>query len=275
MDFFKLINFKLPRLLQTNNFVVSVTRKYAFKSDLKIKWVRPEKIPFYNPAKTGDLETIPEIDKNQPQLRFRNCKELENASDTVKKLCSLEFAPRNQLTKTYFRETVEKVKRHNMDVASIEVKIAKWTGYIRSLQEVMERYPRNKRFKVNLKELIDKRKKHIKYLRRWDYKRFEWLLENLNIVYKPLPDVIHRVTRKESLRKLTNKYCEELREERLAAYKAQLQAEQPAFLEEKIRNLQFIRDEEQACGAEVTITQEEIDNVKEQLQDLLDQKKTP
>ena len=61
------------------------------------------------------------------------------------------------------------------------------TAGIRNIQQVMEDFPRNKTAKVNLKELIDRRKKFLKYLRRWDYKRFEWLLEKLNLVYKPPP----------------------------------------------------------------------------------------
>ncbi len=34
-----------------------------------------------------------------------------------------------------------------------------------------------------LKEMIDRRKSLLKHLRRMDYKRFEWLLEKLDLVY--------------------------------------------------------------------------------------------
>lgn len=56
-----------------NQFV----RNYAFKSDLKIKWVRPEKISCLKPAKSGDQAPFPDIDKNQYIPEFQNCKELE------------------------------------------------------------------------------------------------------------------------------------------------------------------------------------------------------
>lgn len=39
-----------------------------------------------------------------------------------------------------------------------------------------------------VQELIDKRKKLLKYLRQYDYKKFEWLLEKLNIEYKGNPE---------------------------------------------------------------------------------------
>jgi len=61
------------------------------------------------------------------------------------------------------------------------------TANIRNLQEHYKSSPRDKNSRVALKEIIDKRKKRLKYLRTWDYKKFEWLLENLDIMYHPHP----------------------------------------------------------------------------------------
>lgn len=261
---------KLLTVVKLNNSF----RNYAFKSDLKIKWVRPEKISFFKQAKTGDLNSFPKnIDKTQPLLMFRESKELETANELVKKLFSLEFAPQRLTNQVYRNEVIEKVKRHEMDTASAEVKIAKWTAIIHAQQQAMDRFPKNKRMKVALKELIDKRKKQMKYLRRWDYKRFEWLLEALNIVYKPPPSEFRWVARKESLVKLTNKYCEETKQKKLDEYRKLLEDQQPAFLQEKLRLLEFVRDEQKECGAKVTIKQEEIDEVKKELDDLLEKRK--
>lgn len=132
----------------------------------------------------------------------------------------------------------------------------------------MEKFPKDKQLKVCLKQLIDKRKKHLKYLRRWDYKKFEWLLDQLNLVYKSPPSEFRWVTRKESLVKLTDKYCEDIRKKKLDEYKAILEAEQPAFLEEKIRSLEFIRDEQRDCGIEVTVSEEDIEEIRKQLDEL-------
>ncbi|KAK9879447.1 hypothetical protein WA026_006517 [Henosepilachna vigintioctopunctata] len=243
-------------------------REYALKSDLKIKWVRPEKIPCFKPEKSGDLETFPEIDKKLYQEDFKNCKELKTANELVKKLFTLEFAPRNETVRHYINRTSDKVRRHVNDYGSHEATIAAWTGVIRAMQESMERLPRNKIMKVQLKELIDRRKKFLKYLRRWDYKRFEWLLETLNLKYVPMPLDVHWITRKDSLTKLTDKYCDDIRKDKLEKLKLQLQSEQPAFLEEKIRILEFIRNEQKSCNVEVTVHQDEIDNVKRRLDDL-------
>lgn len=253
-----------PPLLHNLTFA----RNYAIKSDLKIKWVRPEKICCTKPEKSGDLEPKSEVQPSDLLSEFRESKELQTANDVVKKLFTLEFAPRSEIVKSYKQEMVKRVQRHPLDEDSIEVKIAAWTGSIRSMQETMNQYKRDQVLKVHLKELIDKRKKRLKFLRQWDYKKFEWLIEKLNIVYKPSPLDAHPVTRKDSLRKLTKQYCDNLRNEKLEAYKKQLQEEQPKFLEEKIRTLEFIRDEQQRLNVPLTVQQEEIDSAKKLLKEM-------
>ncbi|CAH1118449.1 unnamed protein product [Phaedon cochleariae] len=264
MNNYRFILKEIEKLTLNKTFV----RNYAFKSDLKIKWVRPEVIPSYKPGKSGDLGGVPPIEKQQFMLDFKNSKELQTANENVKKLFTLEFAPKKFTNRIYFSSLIEQVKRHDYDVGSIEVKMAKWTGVIRAFQDIMERFPTNRRLKVKLKELIDKRKKHLKYLRRWDYKKFEWLLATLNLEYKPHPPKYHSITRKESLQKLTDKYCEDIVQSRLKQYHSQLEIEQIAFLEEKIRTLAFIRDEEKHCGVQHTVTEEEIDEIRKQLDEL-------
>ncbi|KAI4467218.1 28s ribosomal protein s15 mitochondrial [Holotrichia oblita] len=244
-------------------------RNYAFKSDLKIKWVRPAKIPCYKAVVSGDLKPMPEVDFNRYQIEFRNCKGLEDADEIVQRLFKLEFASHKKIVQSYLKDITDSVQRHPFDKGSIESRIARWTGAIRAWQEIMESHPHNKTVKIKVKELIDKRKKHLKYLRRWDYKKFEWLLENLELVYKPHPKEYRWITRKDSLKKLTDKYCRDTVQDKLNEYKLVLQEQQPAFLEEKIRSLEFIRAEQQSCGVEVTVTEEEITNVKKELADLL------
>lgn len=142
------------------------------------------------------------------------------------------------------------------------------TVEIRALQEIIEQHPKNRRVKVPLKEKIDKRKKFLGYLRCWDYRRFEWILEKLNLVYKPCPEKFHWLARKESLRKLTTTHCENVRSERLAAYRKELEAQQLEFLENKIKDLEFIRSEQIECKVQVTVSTEDIQKVKKQYEEL-------
>lgn len=148
--------------------------------------------------------------------------------------------------------------------------VAKQTAHIRRMQVVMDKFPRNKRVKVQLKELIDKRKKYLTYLRRWDYKRFEWILEKLDLVYKAYPSYYHWITRRESLTKLTNIHCDTIKEERLAVYRKYLESQQIQFLQKKLENLEFIRKEQIECAVAVTVTTEDIKEVSDKLKNLLE-----
>lgn len=139
------------------------------------------------------------------------------------------------------------------------------TARIRHLQEYMAVHPRNVRAKVYLKELIDKRKRFLRYLRGWDYKRFEWALEKLDLVYKPYPSQFHWITRKDSLRKLTDQHCDDIRDQRLSAYRRQLEEQQVTFLERKVRNLELIRSEQIELKIPVTISEDAIKSARQQL----------
>lgn len=130
-------------------------------------------------------------------------------------------------------------------------------------------YPRNKKMKVLVKELIDKRKKFLKYLRRWDYARFEYMLKKMDIIYKPAPSIFHWITRKESLVKLTDIHCEKIKTERLYAYKKILQSKQLEFLKNKHTTLEFMRKEQIECCLPVTVTEEQIQSVKTQYEELM------
>lgn len=134
----------------------------------------------------------------------------------------------------------------------------------------MQKHPRNVRAKVHLKELIDKRKRFLRYLRGWDYKRFEWALEKLDLVYKPYPSQYHWITRKDSLRKLTDSHCDNIRKERLLAYRKELEDQQIAFLERKLENLELIRREQQELKIPVTVSEEAIKAAKQQLTKAID-----
>lgn len=139
------------------------------------------------------------------------------------------------------------------------------------MQEHQARFPRNMALKCILKELIDKRKKYLRILRIWDYKRFEWLIEQLDIVYRPYPEKFHWITRKDSLRKLTKIQCDNTRQERLDKYRQELQAQQLGFLENKIKNLEFIRNEQVECKVPVTVTLEAIKDAKKAYEKLKQQ----
>ncbi|GAB0099683.1 28S ribosomal protein S15, mitochondrial [Sergentomyia squamirostris] len=252
----------------------SLVRHYAFKPELPIKWVRPEKICCTRPEKSGDLEGSAAVDLTLPVVEYRDCKLLEEADESVKRLFSMESFPAFK-TGHHLRNLMrEEVQRHPLDVGSMEARIADMTARIRRLQEIHLNHPRNRVMKVYLKELIDKRKLYLKYLRRWDYRRFEWLLEKLNLVYKAHPSEYVLVGRKYAIRKLADKYCEETRERKLLEYRKQLESEQVTFLEQKIKNLEFILNEQKELHLPLSVSQEQIDAEKKRLAEIISKQKS-
>ncbi|KOC69202.1 28S ribosomal protein S15, mitochondrial [Habropoda laboriosa] len=144
------------------------------------------------------------------------------------------------------------------------------TSEIHDLQKYMQEHQRNKKAKVFLKELIDKRKKYLRLLRTWDYRRFEWILERLNLIYKAEPEKSGMVSRKDSLRKVTQNYCDNIIEKKLNEYKTELKEQQKLFYLEKAEKLEFILKEEEECGMTPTVTEEEIQTARKKAQELME-----
>lgn len=58
-----------------NNLNIVTTR--GLKSDLHIKWVRPEKIACWDPKKSGDLVPLEPLDMTKVPLEFQESEELK------------------------------------------------------------------------------------------------------------------------------------------------------------------------------------------------------
>ena len=55
------------------------------------------------------------------------------------------------------------------------------------------------------------------------------------------------MTRKGSYRKLTEEYCEQVKEEKISTFKSKLQEERQKFEEERKEILEWIAKEEETC----------------------------
>ncbi|XP_076638587.1 28S ribosomal protein S15, mitochondrial [Colletes latitarsis] len=245
-----------------------VTRNIVTVADYKIKWVRPPRIPEIKPQHSGDLELNVTVKPTDIQLYYEKSKEWDDASDIVKKMFTLKHQRYVETRNLKREKTIALVKRHMSDRGSPEAKIAAITSEIQHIQEHMEQHPRNKSSKIFLKELIDKRKKHLKLLRKWDYRRFEWVLERLNLVYKPDPEVPGEVSRKESMRRLTQEHCDNIIQTKLNAYRDELNKQKKDFYLKKAEKLAFILKEEKECGLEPSVTEEEIEALRKKVEEL-------
>lgn len=152
------------------------------------------------------------------------------------------------------------------------ISVARLTARIRYLQVRHAEEPLDKKIFVQCKEMIEKRKRLLKYLRRYDYKRFEWLLEKLDLLYKPEPLKRFNVFRKESLIRLTDIHCDTVRDQRLTKYRQELEAQQVDFLAKKLKDFEFIRQEQIELGVDLTVSDDDIVAVRKQHDELKKQR---
>lgn len=129
---------------------------------------------------------------------------------------------------------------------------------------------KRKFFKYEIRVNANERRQMLSQLRFNDYRQFEWLLERLDLYYKPKPSKEHDIliTRKEGLRQLTKLYCDAVKQAKLDEYRNKLDAQKLPFLEQKLKNLKFIRDEEIELGLFQTITEEQIQLVQKECDEL-------
>jgi small subunit ribosomal protein S15 len=101
-----------------------------------------------------------------------------------------------------------------------------------------------------LLEAVQRRKRYLRRLRAWDYNKFCWVLEQLNIDYIMLGNLI-RTTRKDIAQGLVQKQALEIRRDKFKAYHEQLKAKQGDFLVRQERELAEISEEEKVLLAEL------------------------
>lgn len=237
--------------IQVLSFLNYARKEVPFKYERKKK---PEMI-----YKSGDNEGPKEVDLSRPLLGYEKSEELKTADETVKKLFSLEFANHREVLKAQINEMLDKVRRHPLDVSSIETRIAHMTVRIRNLQVHMKSQSgKDKSAKVVLKELIDERKKRLKLLRKADYQRFEWLLGVINVTYHPPPRFFYSPTRKGTLRSMTREHCIQLRQKKIEAYREALKVQQAVFLKEKEETLKWIQQQEKEMNIDPKETEEPL-----------------
>lgn len=114
--------FHLKSLINTASPSSIITRSYAFKSDLKIKWVRPEKPTCWSAIKSGDLHKFEAPDPSKLIPHFEKSQELKDADDVVRNFFSLGMNNRKMSRRIFKKQYIDSVKRHNSDLGSVEAK---------------------------------------------------------------------------------------------------------------------------------------------------------
>ncbi|XP_042878682.1 28S ribosomal protein S15, mitochondrial-like [Penaeus japonicus] len=232
-------------------------RHYAMRLELTehgIVWRRPNYVPSWQPEKSGDLEGVKEPEVSTACMKVQPAKDvLDQVDEVTRRLLSIEFGNHKENMKVQRYNLCKKVQRHQYDTGSMEVAIAMLTVKIRNLQKETFKCKKNTLQRCYLQELIDRRKKMLKHLRRMDYKRFEWLIEELKIIYRPPPRYYRWITRKASLKKLVRMHKREIVHRKLNEYKESLELQKEPFLREKEETLKWIAETERSLGVPVSV----------------------
>jgi small subunit ribosomal protein S15 len=215
----------------------------------------------------ASLVTDKDIDICQPRLEYETSKVLAECPPEVKRVLSIEFGRHRDIVSKVRHELVRKVQEHPLDFTSLPVRIARLTVEIRNHQAAITELhgrlsgkKRNQARKHDLKILIDHRRTMLSNLRQRDYKKFEWLLEALNIVYKPRPmENWEAIERRKHQDRLTDLWCDEMRTYRLHKFKQELEQKQPDFLRRKAKLLKEILDEELKLAKTPSVSETEIE----------------
>jgi len=239
-----------------------------------IKWVPPEELRHWHPIRTCDLQPLPKPDPNALKLEYRPFADvIEKLPEDHRKLFTVEYGNRKDGVDVILEDTLSLVRCHLFESQchnkSLPHKIAWSTIRIRSFQEAFTNDPYAKRSGIrrkNCKELIDKRKKWLRKLRKSDYKCFEWILEVLGIIFKPDAKSV-RIQRNASIDLMVNMLCNEIREKKMKAYKDLLESEKIPFLEMKLDTLHQIKADEDSINIQCSV-QEDIESTKIMLENL-------
>ncbi|NXO70228.1 RT15 protein, partial [Phainopepla nitens] len=121
---------------------------------------------------------------------YANLPIMNSVDDVVKRLLSLEMASQKEKMKVKTQQLVEKVRRSPTDNGSFELlclpfTVAVLTARIRTLEEHLQRHPKDKRNRRFLLMDLDRRRKMLGYLRRVNYGTFQNTCRQLGIQYSP------------------------------------------------------------------------------------------
>ena len=237
-----------------------------------VKWKTPEYLfrGEAGPDGSGDLAKYPQVDLTRPRLEFSGLEAYEKAPPEVKHVLSLEMSRRQDMLRVAEEDLRQNVAEHQYDFDSNVVKIALLTLKIRNAQrelfENAQRGWRNYGAKARVKRYVNMRRAQLGFLRSQDYPQYEWLLEKLNLIYKPRPFEYKRTIRRRETEKLVNLLCDEIRRHKMISLQESFEDEQPKFIEKKIESMLKIKGMEEEHGLEPTVSGKDVEAEKLRLE---------
>ncbi|XP_037080355.1 28S ribosomal protein S15, mitochondrial-like [Pollicipes pollicipes] len=192
-----------------------------------VQWKFVEKPSPHTASYSGDLGINEPVDLTQPQFAVKPALDVLNRSDEVtQRVLSLEFARGVEKTKYLEERAVARIQRHRFDTESPEAKIARLTVKIREFQRRLmtpEGAKEGGPMRRHVHNMTWRRSGLLRQLRAADYRRFEWVLDQVEVIYRPPlpPGTDTTLTRKSGIRRMVKIFCDNIRQEKLDSLRRQ------------------------------------------------------
>jgi len=202
---------------------------------------------------------LPDLDKSKPRLKYENVDLLKDAPESVKKVFSIEFGERRDLTDAWKRELIESVNKHKFDGDSYQAKIAWATALIRHwtmlAEQIMAQNPKKPTWLTHrIFLMLGYRRKLLRLLREQDTEEFQRVLDALKIAYNIPKQPEHVKTRKAWSEHQLRQRVEAEKERRLQ----QLHEELKTGRDEKVAGI----------DKEIKALNEELDKISKKLDEI-------
>ncbi|CAJ0946543.1 unnamed protein product, partial [Mesorhabditis belari] len=146
---------------------------------------------------------LPQLDLSKPRPPYSYVDSLKDAPESVRKIFSLEFGTRRDVTSEWKRVMIESVNHHTLDNSSLEKKIALCTALIRHWSMIVDEiFAKNHRPRKpswlthRIWLVIGQRRRLLRELREINEESFQRVLKELKIAYHVQKQPEHVKTRK-------------------------------------------------------------------------------
>ncbi|KAL0281280.1 UNVERIFIED_CONTAM: hypothetical protein PYX00_002314 [Menopon gallinae] len=197
---------------------------------------------------------------------YRNSETLKNANENVQKIFKMYNQSQQYKTEAYRKAMMDRVRSHQLDESSDEVKLARLTAQVRIYQYFAKLKSSKGKYRRILNSLIHRRRRGLRKLREKDYKKYEWLLEKLDLKYTADPICFDNPGKKKSTTLLAQVKKQKMKEQKLAEYKKTLDQQKIPYLKNKLEKLKWIKEQESAANLEPTVLDSDLEEIVKKIE---------
>uniref|UniRef100_A0A1I7Z9W8 Small ribosomal subunit protein uS15m n=1 Tax=Steinernema glaseri TaxID=37863 RepID=A0A1I7Z9W8_9BILA len=213
------------------------------------------------PASTPQDYGLPEIDVKAPRRAYAHVDELANAPESVKRIFSIEYGLRRDLSDAWKQELIQSVNKHKYDDNSLQMRIAWTTALIRHwsvlVDEIAKKTPKKPTWLTHrLWLMVDYRRKLLRQLREQDMEAFEEVIKTLKIAYHIPVEQVGPKTRKAWSEQQLRVRVDAEKERRLKALHEELKKDRDQKMKALDDKLEKLAKEEQAIKDRLAVIME-------------------